>query len=71
MADHGMDTPRKSPPGVNDGYTALSYLISGVAVWGCVGWLVDAWLGTRGFVAVGLVLGAAGGVALVLSLIHI
>ena len=65
MADHRMDTPRKPPMGANDGYTALSYLISGVLVWGGVGWLVDAWLGTRGFVAVGLVLGAAGGVALV------
>ena len=51
--------------GVNDGWTALSYLISGVLLWGGVGWLIDAWLGTRVFVAFGLVLGAAGGVAMV------
>jgi ATP synthase protein I len=51
--------------GVNDGWSALSYLISGVLLWGGVGWLIDAWLGTRVFVAIGLVLGAAGGVGMV------
>jgi len=51
--------------GVNDGWSALSYLISGVLLWGGVGWLIDAWLGTRVFVALGLVLGAAGGVGMV------
>ena len=66
MADHGADTPQKPPmSGVNDGWSALSYLISGVMLWGGAGWLVDAWLGTHVFVGLGIVLGAAGGVAMV------
>ena len=48
-----------------DAYAVLSYLISGVILYGGLGWLVDWWLGTRGFVAVGIVLGAAGGIAAV------
>jgi F0F1-type ATP synthase assembly protein I len=46
--------------------TALSYLIAGILVWGLIGWLVDQWLGTRGIAAgIGAVLGAAGGVYLI------
>ena len=48
-----------------DAYAVLSYLLGGVILYGGLGWLVDAWLGTRGFVAAGIVLGAAGGIALV------
>jgi ATP synthase protein I len=48
-----------------DGWAVVSYLITGVLVYGAIGWLMDAWLGTRGFVAGGIVLGAAGGVWLV------
>jgi F0F1-type ATP synthase assembly protein I len=48
-----------------DAYAVLSYLIGGVILYGGLGWLVDWWLGTRGFVAVGIVLGAAGGIAAV------
>ena len=43
----------------------ISYLLAGVIFYGGIGWLVDWWLGTRGFVAVGIVLGAAGGIWLV------
>jgi ATP synthase protein I len=48
-----------------DGWAVLSYIITGVLFYGTIGWLVDTWLGTRGFVAGGIVLGAAGGVWLV------
>jgi ATP synthase protein I len=58
-----------SAPGVPfrevDGWAVVSYIITGVLFYGMIGWLVDAWLGTRGFVAGGIVLGAAGGVWLV------
>jgi F0F1-type ATP synthase assembly protein I len=48
------------------GWTAVSYLIAGMVVWGALGWLVDRWLGTGGIaIAVGVVLGGAGGVFLV------
>lgn len=48
-----------------DAYAVLSYLMGGVILYGGLGWLVDWWLGTRGFVGVGIVLGAAGGIAAV------
>ncbi|WP_346619797.1 AtpZ/AtpI family protein [Blastococcus montanus] len=33
--------------------------MSGMAVWGGVGWLLDQWLDTRVFFAVGVLLGVA------------
>jgi F0F1-type ATP synthase assembly protein I len=52
--------------GAGKGWTALSYLISGMAVWGFVGWLVDRWLHTGGVATgIGIVIGMAGGVYLV------
>jgi F0F1-type ATP synthase assembly protein I len=55
-----------SGPGAGQGWTALAYLISGMVVWGFVGWLVDRWLGTGGIATgVGVVVGAAGGIFLV------
>ena len=61
-----QDQPPPEPPvRTVDAYAVLSYLLSGVILYGGIGWLVDAWLGTRGFVAVGIVLGAAAGVWLV------
>jgi len=56
-----------TPPDAGQGWTALAYLISGMAVWGFVGWLVDQWLDTRGvFFGIGVVVGAAGGIYLVI-----
>lgn len=57
------ETPRLS--GVNEGWSALSHLLSGVLLWGGVGWLLDAWLDTVAFFPIGLVLGAAAGIGLV------
>jgi len=52
--------------GAGQGWTAVSYLIGGMLVWGFIGWLVDRWLDTGGIAtAVGAVLGAAGGVYLI------
>jgi ATP synthase protein I len=45
-----------------DAYAIISYLLAGVILYGGIGWLLDWWLGTRGFVAAGIVLGAAAGV---------
>ena len=55
------------PPPVRevDAWAVISYLLSGVILYGGIGWLLDAWLGTRGLVGVGIVLGAAGGIWLV------
>jgi ATP synthase protein I len=54
------------PSGAGEGWTALAYLIGGMAVWGFIGWLVDRWLDTGGIATgIGAVLGMAGGVYLV------
>nr|WP_305789546.1 AtpZ/AtpI family protein [Actinoplanes lichenis] len=61
---HGDDDP--APPDTGMGMTAVAYLISGMLVWGGIGWLVDHWVGTRGiFAGIGAVLGMAGGVYLI------
>ena len=60
--------PRRpgGPEGASSGWTALGYLVAGMAVWGFVGWLIDRWLHTGGIaIAVGLLLGTAGGVYLI------
>ncbi len=43
---------------------AVSYLVSGVGLYGLVGWLLDRWLGTSFLLSVGIVLGAALGMHL-------
>lgn len=53
------------PPREADAWAVISYLLGGVILYGGLGWLLDLWLGTRGFVAGGIVLGAAAGVTLV------
>ena len=52
--------------GLGTGWTITSTLLAGIAVWGGVGYLVDRLAGTSGvFVAVGILLGAAGGIYIV------
>jgi ATP synthase protein I len=65
MADN--QSPRRSgASGANEGWAAVGYLIGGIAIWGFVGWLVDQWLVTGGIAtAIGCVLGAVGGIYLV------
>lgn len=53
--------------GVNQGLTVLSYLIAGVLVWGGAGWALDRVLDTEFLLPVGIVLGAAAGVYLVIA----
>jgi ATP synthase protein I len=62
-----MSQSRQSPePQRNSGdpWHAVSYLVTGVGVYGLVGWLLDAWLGTSFLLPVGIVLGAVLGVYL-------
>jgi ATP synthase protein I len=61
---HEDDAP--PPPDSGAGYTAISYLIGGMLVWGGIGWLVDHWLGTKGIaMGIGAVIGGAAGVYLI------
>lgn len=58
--------PGDEAAGAGQGWTAVSYLVTGILVWGLIGWLVDQWLGTGGAAAaIGSVVGAAGGVYLI------
>jgi ATP synthase protein I len=62
------DQPPKPPQssGANDGWTMVGYLISGILVWGGIGWLADRWLHWNGIpIAVGSIIGAILGIYLV------
>jgi len=55
------DQPPKPPQssGANDGWTMVGYLISGILVFGGIGWLVDRGLHANGIpIAVGAIIGA-------------
>ncbi len=41
-----------------DPWHAFGYLVSGVGMYGLLGWLADRWLGTQFLVVVGIILGA-------------
>lgn len=53
--------------GAETGYAVLGTLISGMAVWGGVGWLLDQWWDTRVFFPVGIILGMAVAIYLVVA----
>jgi ATP synthase protein I len=69
----GQQRPPESPKddasdplNSGSGIVAIAYLITGIVVWGGVGWLIDSWLGTKGIAAgIGAVVGAAAGVYLI------
>lgn len=48
--------PSEKPSG--DPYRALGYIVSGVLLYGALGWLADSWLGTSFLVVLGILLGA-------------
>jgi ATP synthase protein I len=56
--DASQDTSQGDP------WHAFGYLVSGVLVYGLLGWLVDRWLGTSFVVVIGILLGAALGLYL-------
>ena len=55
-ADPVDDTPQGDP------WHAFGYVVSGVVVYGVVGWLLDRWLGTTFLVALGILAGAGLGI---------
>jgi F0F1-type ATP synthase assembly protein I len=52
--------------GMDMGLRVLSYLISGVMVYGLLGWLGDHYFGTRFLLPIGIVAGAAFGVYVII-----
>jgi ATP synthase protein I len=53
--------------GMDTGLRVLSILISGLVFYGGLGWLLDRWLQTSWCLPVGIVLGTAAGVYLVIA----
>lgn len=51
------------------GWSALSYLIAGIGVWGFLGWLVDRWLDVpKHFgLLVGMLVGATAAIYLIVK----
>lgn len=59
-------TPSQEEP-TGDPWHAFGYIVSGVAMYGVLGWLADRWLGTTFLVAVGIILGAGLGIYMTFS----
>lgn len=59
---HAEDSPSEQPS--QDPWRAFSYVVTGVLVYGLVGWGLDRWWGTTYLVAVGIVVGAGLGLYL-------
>jgi len=57
----------RHPSGADVGWGITGTMLSGMAVWGGVGWLLDRWLETRVFTLVGVLLGL--GVAIYLVVV--
>lgn len=45
----------------------VSTILSGILMWGGIGWLLDNWLGTRALLPIGVVLGAGLAIYLVIK----
>jgi len=59
----------KRQPGLlspSSGYTYLSYLIGGMVLYGAIGWLVGRWTNLPLLFPVGMIVGLALGVALII-----
>ena len=63
--DGSSQDPDFRRKGEADAWNAFSYVLSGMLLWGGVGWLLSLWLGSRAFIGLGLMVGTAAGVALV------
>ena len=65
MSDSG---PPQEPSGrgADVVWSIIGTLVAGVLAWGFIGWLLDQWLGTRFLVAVGIIVGMAGAMYLII-----
>ena len=68
----GNSRPRPASParqgsGAETGYAVIGTMISGMAVWGGVGWLLDRWLDIVVFFPVGIIFGMAVAIYLVVA----
>ena len=59
--------PSRQGSGAETGWAVIGTMISGMAVWGGAGWLLDRWLDARVFAPVGIILGMAVAIYLVVA----
>jgi ATP synthase protein I len=61
--------PPSEPPGrgADVVWSIIGTLIAGVLAWGFIGWLLDQWLGTSFLVAVGIIVGMAAAMYLIIK----
>ncbi|MFR9800709.1 AtpZ/AtpI family protein [Pseudonocardia sp. RS010] len=57
-------TPGRTPP-PGEAWTALSHLLTGILLFGGIGWAVDELLDLRGFTVAGLLVGTAASMYLI------
>lgn len=62
MTQHDPQPPAGEDSHQGDPWHAFGYLVSGVAMYGALGWLADQWLGTSFLVVLGILLGAGFGI---------
>ena len=60
----GQNEPAGTPQPA-EAWTALSHLLTGILLFGGIGWAVDALFDLRGFTAAGLLVGAAASMYLI------
>ena len=66
--DPARESPDDSPDAPQgDPWHAFGYLVSGVFLYGFLGWLADRWLGTGFLVVIGILLGAGFGLYLTIK----
>ncbi|MGY2084625.1 AtpZ/AtpI family protein [Blastococcus sp. SYSU DS0539] len=58
-------SPARQGSGAETGYAVIGTMLSGMAVWGGAGWLLDRWLDTTVFVPVGIIFGISVAIYLV------
>lgn len=58
------DPSQPRPPG--EGWTILSYMIGGMALYGFVGWLAGRWTGWTVLFPIGMLFGLASAIALII-----
>jgi F0F1-type ATP synthase assembly protein I len=58
MSQQGSPSAPQEDRPKGDPWHAVGYIVSGVGLYGFLGWLADQWLGTSFLVAVGILIGA-------------
>src|SRR4051794_41656860 len=56
------ENPARGGSGADTGWAIIGTMLSGMAVWGGAGWLLDLWLDIKVFVPVGIIVGMAGSI---------